>query len=388
MGKRRYRQGLQIALALAALGPCAPATAQTVHLGEELQRELGLTDPAQAVDSEASGYSPMPLVPVPVASPALGIGVGLAAVRRSGESSGGQPWLTGAALGVTSMGTWGAGASQSIVLGDDRLRMVGMAGYGSTDLDYYGIGGAAGERGRSVDLREKAFVASFDAQVRVFDKGLLSHVHAGLHMRRTAMRARVEGEVPLTGLHSEVMQIGPAFTFDTRRNPANPRKGVLVTGTWLFGTGALGGDFEHRRLELLSTGFFPIGRRTVLAVRKTACAVKGDAPFHDLCMFGGHGDLRGFEVGRYRDGASWALQFEARRSLDPEFDGRLALVAFAGVGGTAASSGAIWKHSHVLTAGGLGLRYRPFADRAETLRLDAAWGDDGPALYLGLGQAF
>ena len=391
---------------------CAPvlaphvASAQSVQMAETLDIQIRAFDAgSQGSESEEFDTGAPVLVPVPLASPELGIGGGLGAVWRYAPSGEADPAMTSLSLGWTSEGTWGGGISQSLSFDADRFRVTGLAGYGKARFDYYGIGGEAGALGRSIELREKTATAWLDAQARAFDKGLLSHVHAGVRLRYTRMRAREIGDSdPATPRatylptalerRSEVAAIGPAFTFDTRNDDFAPRKGVLVTGSWLFGADFLGSDFEHRKLELLSTGYFPVGERTVLAVRKTACAVKGDAPYYDLCMFGRNGDLRGYAVGRYRDGASWALQFEVRHELGVSTmpgwvpPGRLAIVSFVGVGGTARSSGAIWKDSHVLGSGGLGLRYRPERFDRGMLRLDTAWGANGLALTLGLGQAF
>lgn len=152
----------------------------------------------------------------------------------------------------------------------------------------------------------------------------------------------------------------------------------------MFGLSAMGSDFDHSKLELRSTAYFPLDEGSVLAVRKTACAVKGDAPFYDICLFGQHADLRGYEAGRYRDKASWAFQIELRQAIWARLGG----VAFVGIGGIAASSKDIWKHSYVLSSGGLGLRYLASRQNNVNLRADLAFGEDGPAFYLGIGEAF
>ncbi|TYC87787.1 hypothetical protein FMM79_11630 [Novosphingobium sp. BW1] len=83
----------------------------------------------------------------------------------------------------------------------------------------------------------------------------------------------------------------------------------------MFGADFLGSDFAHRKLELLSTGYFSLTDSTVLAVRKTAGAVKGNAPFYDLCLFGKNGDLRGYEAGRYREGEPGPFSWRCASAL-------------------------------------------------------------------------
>src|SRR3546814_7756260 len=84
------------------------------------------------------------------------------------------------------------------------------------------------------------------------------------------------------------------------------------------------------------------------------------------------------------DLASWAIQAELRQHLF----GKLGGVAFFGVGGIAEDAGAIWKHSTVLTSGGVGIRYLASKDANVNLRADIAWGKDGAAFYFGIGEAF
>lgn len=68
-------------------------------------------------------------------------------------------------------------------------------------------------------------------------------------------------------------------------------------------------------------------------------------------MYGSSSDLRGYETGRYRDRASWAMQVEARQHLF----GRFGVVAFAGIGGTAPGLGSL-DDTEFLPSVGLGLR--------------------------------
>lgn len=367
------------------------ALAQTMQLPEEMERQAETLEP-DAETPETSAKPDLIVAPLPVANPALGTGAALAGVLYYNPNNAPTPWVTGIAAGYTSTDTWGGGLFHQMSLDDDRFRISALLGYGDARLKFYGIGSNAGAAGISVDLRDRGLMAYTDGQVRLFDHGLLSNLHVGARMRYLRIRSSVsipiperpDLDLPDIELRSQISAIGPSFTFDTRNHPFTPRKGVLVTGTWMFGAEFLGSDFEHRRLELLSTGYFPLGKQTVLALRKTLCAVKGRAPFYDLCMFGQHADLRGYESGRYRDRATWALQAEIRQNITS----RLGVVGFGGAGGIAPSSGDIWKNSHVLASGGVGLRYLASTKNRVNLRFDIAWGKDGSAIYFGIGEAF
>lgn len=388
-----------------ALSPCAlllitatmslsgRAWAQAAYLPTEVQDQAETLRQAPAKEEDPSQKSTdLVIAPLPVSNPALGTGAALAGVLYYNPNDAPQPWVTGVAAGYTSTDSWGGGLFHQMSLDDDRFRLTGLVGYGDAKLKFYGIGSQAGTAGASAKLRNRGLMAYVDGQARLIDHGLLSKLHVGVRVSYLRIRSSIsiptpnhpELELPDIELRSNVNAIGPSFTMDSRDHPFNPRKGVLVTGTLMFGADFLGSDFEHRKLEILSTGYFPLGKQTVLAVRKTLCSVKGKAPFYDLCLFGQHADLRGYEAGRYRDRASWALQAEVRQKISKRFG----VVGFAGVGGIAPSSGDIWKHSHVLASGGAGLRYLASESNNVNLRFDVAWGKDGAAFYFGIGEAF
>jgi outer membrane translocation and assembly module TamA len=113
------------------------------------------------------------------------------------------------------------------------------------------------------------------------------------------------------------------------------------------------------------------------------CRVSGGAPFFDMCMFGASSDLRGYDSGKFRDDASWATQVEVRQHLF----GKFGAVAFAGIGGTAPSFSDL-DESEFLPSAGVGLRFMPVKSANTNVRIDYAWGKDGGALYISVGEAF
>ena len=387
-------------LGLGLAGACitaAPAPAQVAYLGEDIGQQAKMLEGAPAepdatgTDAGTKKKNDLIVAPIPVSNPALGTGAAVAAVLYYNPNHAPNPWVTGVAGGYTSTDTWGVGIVHQMSLAKDHVRINALAGYGDAKLKFYGVGDLA-DSGISVDLRDKGFLASIDAQTKLFDRGLLSHLYIGARASYIRVRSSVsiptpnrpDLNLPSIELRSQVSAIGPAFTFDTRDDPQNPRRGVYATGNMMFGADFLGSDFEHRKLEIATNGFFALGKGTVLGIRKTLCGVKGKAPFYDLCLFGKQNDLRGYEPGRYRDGASWALQAEVRQHIV----GKLGAVAFGGVGGIADSTDDIWKHSHVLASGGVGLRYLASRSNNVNLRFDVAWGKDGTAFYFGIGEAF
>lgn len=389
---------------LGLMGCSIPAAAQS------LTRDL--SDQAQTLvpTSSAPELKPLPVLdtgppaapnskpdlviaPIPVSNPAMGTGLAGAAVLFYNPNQARQPWISGIGGGYTSTDSWAAGVFHSMSLDNNRLRFLGFAGYGVANVDFYGIGPDAGAAGLSVKMHDTGFAAIVDTEYQIFRKGFLRHLYFGARLYYLDLNARTKIPLPnhpeLTPPEFErdsaVSMIGPAFTFDTRDNSTYPRKGVYATGSLLYGADWLGSDFEHRKFQFAGNAYFPLGQSTVLGIRKQLCSVtKSDAPYYDLCLYGQQGDLRGYETGRYRDGASWALQAEVRQHLF----GRFGMVGFGGLGGIAKDAGDIFKHSKMLPAAGVGLRFLASKSANVNLRADVAWGKDGAAFYFGIGEAF
>jgi hypothetical protein len=87
--------------------------------------------------------------------------------------------------------------------------------------------------------------------------------------------------------------------------------------------------------------------------------------------------------GKYRDETLIAVQAEYRHRLGE----RWGFVGFAGVGEVAPSLGKL-NADDILASGGVGLRFRLAKSNPVNLRVDGAYGNDGAAVYLAVGEAF
>jgi hypothetical protein len=401
------RSRISLLVAILAFACAIPAKAQLNKeiVGPAETLSTPSTVPPGTVPPEASPAEPgapplakgadqtdLLVVPIPISNPAIGTGLTVAAVLFYNPNGEPHPWISGLGAGYTSTKSWAGGAFHSMSLGHDKVRLLGFAGYGDVNVKFYGIGPEAGANGIHIALEEKAFVGLFDAQVRFVDHGFFSHFYAGGRLEYFKINSsadlapanRPDLDLPRLELTSTLASVGPAITYDSRDRPFAPSRGVYVQGSWLFGAKGLGSDFTHNKLDFAANAYFTVGRTTVIGVRGQLCGVSGKAPFYDLCLFGRNGDLRGYETGRYRDGATWAVQGEVRQHLF----GKFGVVGFGGVGGIAPEIGDIFKHSTVLVAGGGGLRYMASRSNNVNLRLDIAFGKDGKAVYFGIGEQF
>jgi len=376
----RYLPRLALLAAATALPTLARAEPPTRQVEE-------MTDHVEAArETHRRSGRQLLVVPIPQSSPTLGSGITLVGALFYNPSQEPEPWISGAGLMRTSNGSWGAGAMHKMSLGHDRFRAVAFAGYADINIEFFGIGPNAGSRGRSIELNEEGVAALVQGQMRVAD-----NLYAGARVQFLDLSTSInrenplfpDAEIPRREFDSRLVSIGPVVSYDTRDSSMNPSRGLFVQASWLFGAEWLGSDFDHDKFTINGNLYYPLTPSTVFAGRAALCGTSGLAPFYDLCLYGAQGDLRGYETGRYRDRASWAIQYEVRQHLF----GRFGAVAFAGVGGTAPRLSDLGD-STVLPSAGFGLRYMVSRQNRVNLRVDFAVGRDSHALYVSVGEAF
>lgn len=397
MPNRAKAAGL-IAAVLAVLSLGTPAAAQnsvvmqmagdTVTAGKD-RAENGQPESNRPESNPGAPKKMKPdllVVPIPMSNPTLGAGITLASVLFYNPNGSSEPWVTGGGAFYTSNKSWGGGAVHSMSLAQDKVKVLLFGGYADINMKFYGIGAAAGDRNVSVKMDDKGMVLLGQAQYAIF-----RNMYLGVRYEYLDVNQSIKTENPLFPdldlpgnlLDSRISGIGPSITYDSRDSQFAPRKGANLTVVGLFNTGALGSDFTYNKWQAAANGYFPVTSTGTLAVHGSLCAVSKNGPFYDMCMYGQAGDLRGYEMGRYRDRAMWTTQIEWRQHLGGKFGG----VFFAGMGGIADDLGEIG-NGKFLPAVGMGLRYKASQATGTYLRLDFAMGRDSHAVYFGIGEVF
>lgn len=376
---------------IAGLGFGLPGTAWASdpdHLMQEMTEHIEHAPPVVATEKHPSGHQLL-VVPIPQSNPAIGTGLTLAAALFYNPVHEPEPWITGVGVMRTSNKSWGVGAVHKMSLEQDRFRVAAFAGYGAINMDFYGVGPDAGSRGVSIELEHEAITAFAQGQMRIaphfYVGGRFEYLDNSTSINPSEDRDPLfpDAEIPLPEFESKLVSIGPVIAYDTRDSSTNPSNGIFATAAWLFSVKGLGSDFSHDKFTLNANLYQELGPSTVLAVRGMLCGTSDLAPFYDLCLYGMQNDLRGYETGRYRDRASWAVQSEVRQHLF----GRFGAVAFAGVGGTAPRLSDL-DDTEFLPSAGVGLRFMASRENRVNLRLDFAVGKDSHALYFGIGESF
>ncbi len=327
------------------------------------------------------------VVPIPQSSPTLGTGATLGAGYFYNPNGSKEPWITAVGVMATSNGSRAIGALQKMYLAGDSIRITAFAGFADVNLKYYGQGPIAAERDLFIVLNENGWAGMLEAQKEVSDhlfvgaKALYLDVTTSIHRDEPLFP---DAEIPRAEFDAQLAQVGPIVSYDLRDNSLNTQNGLLLSASLMFADGAIGSDFDYDKLVAAANIYREVRPGTVVAGRASLCRVSGGAPFFDMCMFGSSSDLRGYDSGKWRDDASWAAQVEVRQHLF----GKFGAVAFAGIGGTADSLSDVFDDSEFLPSVGIGLRFMPVKAANTNVRVDYAWGKDGGALYISVGEAF
>ncbi len=177
--------------------------------------------------------------------------------------------------------------------------------------------------------------------------------------------------------------VGPQLAWDSRDSALAASEGTLLSLQAITYLHQLGGDYAFWRLVADARQAIGLGGGHVLALRGLLVRNSTEVPYYMMAQLGGPDLLRGYYQGRFQDRALSALEFEYRTP----FLWRLGAAVFGGVGRVSRDITELklegWHPSM-----GAGLRLNVARAEKLNLRADAGIGSDGPALYVGVGEAF
>ncbi|GAA4822188.1 BamA/TamA family outer membrane protein [Algivirga pacifica] len=180
--------------------------------------------------------------------------------------------------------------------------------------------------------------------------------------------------------------IGLIYKWDLRNSVMTPVRGHYLEVSTLHHGKATLSDYGFSSLKLDARKYFDFSSAqnggSVLAMQAMGQFTFGDAPFRELAMLGGDGQMRGYYFGRYRDDHYVTAQVEYRQDLFWRFGA----TAFATVGNVGNSVENMMENIKGTVGAGLRLNMNK-KDRAH-LRLDYAVGNGTSGLYMTFGEAF
>ena len=326
-------------------------------------------------------------VPLPMSNPTLGTGMAaglMVLYPQQGEAPASNTIVGGF---YTSSDSWAIGVTQKNYLREDRLRLGATAAYAELNFDFWGIGTDAGDNDVFVGIKQTGLILKPELLWETLDN-LFIGPQALLLYGETSADSTLPGDggpddiVNATGDLANI-GLGLAIDYDTRDNPLNASTGWFVEGDVLFYRNSWGSDVDYERYILTANNYLRITKNQVVAWQVSGCAVNGDAPFYQLCMFGASRIIRGYPVGRYLDQRMLAGQAEWRWSFRP----RWGVVAFGGLG-QVGQNFSDFKSDNILVSGGVGLRWMASVENRVNLSVDYALGEKDNYLYIYVGEAF
>jgi hypothetical protein len=356
--------------------------------------ELGLVKaqekPAKNSTKKNESKGEFAAAPIPVVNPTIGNGAG-AGVLYAKKLGGPEDTSPASAFGAggfgTGNGSWAIGVGARTYFKNDRYRITTAFGGGKFNYNYFGEGNSAGNAGKSIPLSQRAKAFLIEPKMRVYRDWYLGpryHIISNDVSLNDPELDPTQLPVPLPGdLQLRTAALGIRVQRDTSDSPYYPRTGsIFDTLVDFFGSG-VGGQRNYQNVTISYSKYFSAGPKNVLAIRGSMCMTTEKAPFYDVCMLGIAKDLRGYQIGQYRDDRMLVGQAEFRRELF----WRVGAVAFAGAGAVAHDWGD-FGNSDAQPGGGLGLRFVLAKRNHINLRVDYAWGNGSTATYVSLAEAF
>jgi hypothetical protein len=360
-----------------------------------LSPSLASEDPRESVDTlgeqaeaavEVLGDRRSFVMPVPIANPTIGTGLGAIAMRlfQAGENAPASN-LTLAGFWADSH-SWAGAAGGEVHLEDDDWRLSGWVGHFDANLKFYGIGNGAGDRGEYVNINQWGPFVAPRALRRIAGNWYLGAQYRFARIRTafSSLPDWVPGDLASRNIEVTTSGAGIVLEHDSRDNRFNPHEGSYLHLVTNVARRALGSDRDYEQYTFGYNHYFELGKDRVLAWRATACGTGGDAPFYDLCLFGGMTDaIRGYVGGQYRDKISLTTQVEYRWKLSRKWG----VAGFAGMGQVAPSL-SDFTGSDILPSYGVGARYLVSEEQRINLAVDYARGRDSDAWYFRIAEAF
>ncbi|MDR2981904.1 MAG: BamA/TamA family outer membrane protein [Puniceicoccales bacterium] len=288
------------------------------------------------------------------------------------------PSILAAAGFYSEMDSWAGLIAYKGSSAYDDWRYAVAGGYARIKYDFYGTGQIAGEAGRSIPIAQE-MPFGFGQLLR----RIVPHFYGGARVLGSkvdistgaSLPPEIENEAKLS-----MAGFGPVFQWDTRDNEFFPTKGEYSNLNFVYFLG----DSDYWSCEVDFNKYVSIEKTNgVLAMRGYGRFTGGDVPFYGMSQFGQRSDLRGYISGQYRDKMMFDIQAEYRQPLG----GRWTVVAFAGFGEVAPDMDKFY-FSNMLWSVGTGVRFRLSEKNPVNLRLDWAYGKEGSAWYLSMGEAF
>jgi len=348
--------------------------------------EDGMLDASDYLAS-ASGFLPVPII---ITEPAVGFGLGLAAVYfhppkdldPEEHRHRGPPSLSVGFAAKTDNGTYLYGGAHMGVWKNDHIRYTGAVAKMNVNMAFYIDGRSDGfglDNGINFNI-DGVFLMQ-KAQFRLQESNWwIGATYTYVTAENTFQPGAIlPPRFPDPGFDFDLGGLGFTVKYDSRNSIFTPTSGLSTEFEYTNYDKSWGGDFRFDGYQISLLHYTPFGDYSSLGLRLEAETVKGEVPFFAYPFV----DLRGIPVMRYQGESAMVGEAEYLWGVTP----RWTLVFFAGIGRTTAVhkfSG----ESKTVGAGGLGFRYRLARKLGLQSGIDIARGPEDTSIYLTVGSAW
>ncbi len=379
--------GLPVSLGFLSMIPALSA----IH--NDTQQGSSVADPAPASPHVSVGTgkeqkSEWIVAPLPSYSPSQRAQITLIGqyiFKPEGQSPSTRKSVIAVSGLYTQEESYGFFGAYSGSLDDDAWRVMAAVGHMQINYDFYGVGLDAGGRDISIPVEQKTSFGVLQGLGRIAPDFYFGAMGVVSGIDATVNESVPEITLPHDEFKMDNVGIGPSFLLDTRNNQFFPTSGFYSQPKLLFYEKVWGSDQSYWTAEFDFNQYFSISdsETSILAYRLYSRFSGGDVPFYQMSQFGRRSDLRGYIDGKYRDKMMADFQLEYRQLLWEHWG----FVVFGGFGEVAPRMND-FNFNDLLFSGGVGIRYKLGKENPVHIRLDWAYGKDGDAWYVAIGEAF
>lgn len=316
----------------------------------------------------------LPVV-LPVTEPAIGVGlVGGLVYFKNKKDPKEKTDMIGGAAGITSNGTWFGAGGYSGYWKNDKIRYLGIVGYGDLTMNYYGLGSE-----NPLTFQQNVF---FFTQQMLFRIGRSGFFLGGKYiLSKIKVPNDFEDSRTINPEDLEFWNSGISFIseFDNLNNSLSPSKGFKVHLSYDQYLELIGSNRDWGILKFYSHIYFPIGVKWTSAFRIESNVSAGRPPFYTYPYV----HLRGIPALRYQ--GRFTILGEIQQTYN--FLPRWGAVGFTGIG-TAFKSVEDTDNNEIVWNAGAGVRYLLMKDLGLKIGADAARGPEDWAFYIVIGSAW
>jgi hypothetical protein len=329
-------------------------------------------------------------IPVVRSTPQLGFALGAVGALLFNIDSASPKSIVGVGGAYSDTQSWLAEIGSRVYFQNGaRTGALGFLFFGF-NYDFFGVGFEQGNAGQSVGVAQNGDSQMIEYLGRLIGRLYIGprYVHRGVgtSLRKLESTSPTDTVAILAGSDNsyQVSALGLQGRYDTRNITDEPTNGTLGEIQAMFSRGWLGSDPQFNWYRGWINQYVALSsHQAVLALRLQGCSAGSAAPVWEYCLYGLNSDLRGYSAGRYRDKTMFTGQAEFRIPIVDKFGA----VAFGGLGAVEPSFSDL-AMDQLLPAGGVGLRYLVWEPWHVKVGADVAWGRNGAAFYLRLGEAY